>query len=103
SLVKTHGIGAALAAGALSGLLMILIGALRLGRFFRYLPQSVVAGFTSGLGLIIVASQLKVIFGVKPQAVGFDLGIIDDCWAVLRVAAHSDLHTLSIAALVIFL
>lgn len=101
SLVKTHGVGAALAAGALSGVLMILIGALRLGRFFRYLPQSVVAGFTSGLGLIIVSSQLKAVFGVKPQAVGFDLGIIDDCWAVLRVAMQSDPHALSITALVI--
>lgn len=101
SLVKSHGIGAALAAGALSGVLMILIGVLRLGRFFRYLPQSVVAGFTSGLGLIIVASQLKVVFGVKPQAVGFDLGIVDDGWAVLRIVGQSDPHALSIAALVI--
>lgn len=101
SLVKTHGVGAALAAGALSGVLMILIGALRLGRFFRYLPQSVVAGFTSGLGLIIVASQLKVVCGVKPQAAGFDLGIIDDCWAVLRVVNQGDPHALSIAALVL--
>lgn len=101
SLVKTHGIGAALAAGALSGVLMILIGALRLGRFFRYLPQSVVAGFTSGLGLIIVSSQLKAVFGVKPLPASFDLGIIDDGWAVLRVVSQSDPHTLSIAALVI--
>jgi sulfate permease, SulP family len=100
-LVRTHGLGAALAAGVLSGLLMILIGALRLGRFFRYLPQSVVAGFTSGLGLIIVASQLKAVFGVKPAAMGFDLGIVDDVWAVARVAAQSDWHTVSIAALVI--
>jgi sulfate permease, SulP family len=101
SLVKTYGIGAALAAGALSGVLMVLIGVLRLGRFFRYLPQSVVAGFTSGLGLIIVCSQLKTVFGVKPPPAGFDLGIIDDGWAVLRVIAQSDPHALGIAALVI--
>jgi SulP family sulfate permease len=102
-LVKTHGVGAALAAGVLSGVLMMLIGVLRLGRFFRYLPQSVVAGFTSGLGLIIVSSQLKVVFGVKPLPASFDLGIIDDSWAVLRVIGQSDLHALSIAALVIVL
>jgi sulfate permease, SulP family len=101
SLVKTHGVGAALAAGVLSGVLMILIGALRLGRFFRYLPQSVVAGFTSGLGLIIVSTQLKAVFGVKPQPTGFDLGIIDDTWAVLRLITQSDPHALSIAVLVV--
>lgn len=103
SLVKTHGIGAALAAGALSGVLMVLIGVLRLGRFFRYLPQSVVAGFTSGLGLIIVCSQLKTVFGVKPPPAGFDLGIVDDVWVLLRLVAQSDPHALGIAALVIAL
>src|SRR5262249_3282073 len=40
-LVKSHGVGAALAAGVLSGLIITLIGALRIGRFFSYLPQSV--------------------------------------------------------------
>ncbi len=101
ALVQSHGIGAALAAGALSGLIMSLIGALRLGRFFHYLPQSVIGAFTSGLGVIIVASQLKVVFGVKPEPVGFELGVIDDLWSVLRVVSHSDSHALVISALVI--
>jgi len=100
-LVKTHGLGAALAAGALSGLIMLLIGVLRLGRFFHYLPQSVIGAFTSGLGLIIVASQLKVVFGVKTTPVSFDLGIVDDLWAVLRVVIHSDPHAVAISVLVI--
>ena len=100
-LVQSHGIGAALAAGALSGLIMLLIGALRLGRFFHYLPQSVIGAFTSGLGVIIVASQLKAVFGVKPAAAGFDLGVIDDLWSVIRIAGHSDLHALAISGLVI--
>lgn len=100
-LVKTHGIGAALAAGALSGLIMLLIGVLRLGRFFHYLPQSVIGAFTSGLGVIIVASQLKAVFGVKPEAAGFELGVVDDLWVVLRVIVSSDPHALAISALVI--
>jgi SulP family sulfate permease len=101
ALVKTHGVGAALAAGALSGLIMTLIGALRIGRFFSYLPQSVIAAFTSGLGVIIVSSQLKAVFGVKPAPAGFDLGVVDDFWVVIRDAGQVDYHTLSIAALVI--
>ncbi len=100
-LVKTHGVGTALAAGALSGLIMLIVGVLRLGRFFHYLPQSVIGAFTSGLGLIIVASQLKAVFGVKTTAVGFDLGIVDDLWAVLRIISQSDPHAVAISALVI--
>ncbi len=101
ALVKTHGVGAALAAGALSGLIMTLIGALRLGRFFSYLPQSVIAAFTSGLGVIIVSTQVKAVFGVKPAPAGFDLGVVDDFWAVIKTAGQSDYHTLSVSALVI--
>src|SRR5215471_749430 len=84
TLVKTHGVGAALAAGALSGLIVTLIGALRIGRFFRYMPQSVIAAFTSGLGVVIVSSQLKAVLGVNPAPASFDLGVIDDFWAAFR-------------------
>jgi SulP family sulfate permease len=100
-LVKTHGVGAAMAAGALSGLIMTLIGALRVGRYFSYLPQPVVAAFTSGLGVIIVSTQIKVVFGVEPAPSGFDLGVVDDFWAVFKACGRSDYHTLSVAVLVI--
>gem|GEM_PF-604646 len=102
-LVKTHGIGAALAAGALSGLIMMLIGVLRLGRFFHYLPQSVIGAFTSGLGVIIAVSQIKAVFGVKTQPVGFDLGVVDDLWAVIRVINQSNLPTVVISGIVLVL
>jgi SulP family sulfate permease len=100
-LVKTHGVGAAMAAGALSGLIMTLIGALRVGRYFSYLPQSVVAAFTSGLGVIIVSTQIKAVFGVEPAPAGFDMGVVDDFWAVFKACGRSDYHTLSVAVLVI--
>jgi len=100
-LVKTHGVGAAMAAGALSGLIMTLIGALRVGKYFSYLPQPVVAAFTSGLGVIIVSTQIKTVFGVEPAPAGFDLGVVDDFWAVFKACERSDYHTLSVSLLVI--
>jgi len=100
-LVRTHGVGAAMAAGVLSGLIMIMIGALRIGRFFSYLPQPVIAAFTSGLGVIIVSTQIKAVFGVEPAPAGFDLGVVDDFWAVIKACGQSDYHTLSVAVLVI--
>jgi SulP family sulfate permease len=64
ALVKTHGAGAALAAGALSGLIMALIGFLRLGRFFHYLPQLVIGAFKLivGVGLGSLAAMLRFSF-----------------------------------------
>jgi sulfate permease, SulP family len=100
-LVRTHGAGAALAVGALSGLIMTLIGVLRIGRFFSYLPQSVIAAFTSGLGVIIVSAQIKMVFGVEPAPAGFNLGVIDDFWVVIKAIRQSNYHSVSTAALAI--
>jgi Sulfate permease family len=86
-LVRTRGVGAAVAAGALNGLIMTLIGALRVGRFFSYLPHPVIAAFTSGLGVIIVSTQIKAVFCVEPAPVWFDLGVARLARAVASVRA----------------
>jgi SulP family sulfate permease len=101
ALVKSHGVGAALAASFLCGLFMTLIGALRLGRFVAYLPQSIVSAFTSGLGVIIVTSQLKPLLGVQPRPAGFDLGVVDDLWAVAGALGGADPRSLLVAGLVV--
>lgn len=85
AVTKTYGIGAALVTGLLCGLAMTLIGALKLGRFANYLPQSIVTAFMSGLGLTILVSQLKAFLGVQPQAMKYDVGVLDDLLGVLLV------------------
>jgi SulP family sulfate permease len=48
----------------MAGLIMTLAGALRLGTAVRFIPHSVVTGFTAGIATIIFASQLKELFGL---------------------------------------
>lgn len=50
--------------GMLTGLLQLVLGVLRAGRFIKYIPYSVVAGYMSGVGAIIVLAQLPKLFGV---------------------------------------
>ncbi|MEJ7711738.1 MAG: SulP family inorganic anion transporter [Pyrinomonadaceae bacterium] len=52
-VVKNYGVGAALTVGLMSGLVMAVVGLLRLGRFANYLPPSIVSAFTCGLGVVI--------------------------------------------------
>lgn len=99
-IVKNHGVGAALAVGFLSGLIMVAIGLLRLGRFANYLPQAIVSAFTTGLGLTIVMSQLKSLFNVVPGRAGFDLGIVDDIFALVPMLGLSDPRALIIGGIV---
>jgi SulP family sulfate permease len=49
----------------LSGLMLALIGALRLGALIRYIPHAVTVGFTAGIAVTILASQLKDLGGLK--------------------------------------
>ena len=48
----------------LTGVIQFLMGVSKLGTFIRYMPHSVVSGFMSGIGLIIVILQFKDVFGV---------------------------------------
>ena len=47
----------------LAGLLQIVLGALRVGTFVSYTPYSVVSGFMSGIGMIIIAIQVLPLLG----------------------------------------
>jgi len=59
SLVQSHGVEYVFAAVVLAGLIQILFGLLRLGKFIRLVPHPVIFGFVNGLAIIIFMSQLS--------------------------------------------
>ncbi|GIZ09412.1 SulP family inorganic anion transporter [Flavobacterium sp. UMI-01] len=59
ALMKSHGLEYVFAAVALAGILQILVGVFKLGKFIRLVPQPVMYGFVNGLAIIIFMSQLE--------------------------------------------
>ncbi|MBE6499322.1 MAG: SulP family inorganic anion transporter [Methanobrevibacter thaueri] len=59
ALVVTHGVEYLYLAVILMGLIQILVGLLKLAKFIRLVPQSVVYGFLNGLAIIIFISQFN--------------------------------------------
>ncbi|MDE1180136.1 SulP family inorganic anion transporter [Paraburkholderia sp.] len=59
ALVVQHGPQYLLATVALSGLIMVLFGALKLGKLIRMVPHPVMLGFVNGLAIIIAMAQLE--------------------------------------------
>ncbi len=57
-LVKTHGQEYLFAAVLLMGVIQILAGAFKLGKFSRMIPHSVMLGFVNGLAIVIFRAQL---------------------------------------------
>jgi SulP family sulfate permease len=49
----------------LSGLMLTLVGLLRLGSLIRHIPHAVTVGFTFGIAVTILASQLKDLGGLR--------------------------------------
>jgi SulP family sulfate permease len=68
-LVQRYGLEGIWVAGLFSGLLLLLIGIMRLGRFIAFIPAPVISGFTSGIALIIFIGQIDNFLGIKTPAV----------------------------------
>ena len=58
----------------MAGLLQVLLGVMRVGRFVAYTPYSVISGFMSGIGVIIILIQTLPFIGASPTATGGPVG-----------------------------
>ncbi|WP_304190737.1 SulP family inorganic anion transporter [Phenylobacterium aquaticum] len=63
--VTAHGLDGLLLATLMSGLMLAGLGLLRAGTFIRYMPYPVTVGFTGAIAVIIGASQLKDLLGLR--------------------------------------
>ncbi len=97
--VERHGVEGMLLATMLAGLFLLALGFLRLGTYIKFIPYPVTVGFTSGIAVIIFASQIKDLLGLtlpgrepgeiipKLQALA---GAADTFnWAAVAIAAAS--------------
>lgn len=64
SVVAQYGMQGVFLATAMAGILLILAGALKLGRLTAFIPMPVITGFTSGIAVIIAFGQIDHFFGV---------------------------------------
>lgn len=62
--VQMHGMDGLILATLLSGVLLMAVGLLRLGSFIKFVPYPVTVGFTAGIAVIILASQIRPLLGL---------------------------------------
>ncbi len=63
-IVERYGYTNLLVATAMAGVLMVVLGLFKLGAFIRYIPVSIVIGFTNGIAVLIALSQLRDLMGL---------------------------------------
>jgi SulP family sulfate permease len=64
-IVQREGYDGLALATLIAGVILITIGFLRIGTFIKYIPYPVTVGFTSGIAVIIVASQVRDLAGLQ--------------------------------------
>ena len=77
----------------LAGLIQAALGIARIGRFVAYTPYSVISGFMTGIGVIIMIVQIAPFLG-SPVAVGGVIGAVN---ALPEVFTSVNFHALAVA------
>ncbi len=64
-IVQRYGVAGLLISTVLAGVMLFVLGWLRLGALVRYIPVSIVIGFTNGIAVLIAVSQIKDLLGLE--------------------------------------
>ena len=91
-IVERYGVANLLIATASAGVLLFLLGLFRLGTLVRYVPVSVVIGFTNGIAVLIALSQVR-------DLLGLDIAKMPADFFAQISALASHLHSINLYAL----
>jgi len=75
--------------GILTGLVQILLGFLGIGRMIRYIPYTVVSGYLSGVGIIIITSQIKTFLGTATDTPWWQVVVDPGLWDLRSIGVGS--------------
>lgn len=101
-ITAQYGIEGLQVATLLAGFILLFMGIIKLGNVIKFIPDPVIVGFTSGIGVIIFVSEWKDFFGLSlhiPLDAKFHLKL----FALIKALPHFDPTTTSLALLSLFL
>ena len=85
-IVERYGLANLIIATAMSGVMLFAMGFFKLGTLVRFIPISVVIGFTNGIAVLVALSQVKEFLGLSVVAMPADFfGIL----STLKGALHT--------------
>lgn len=96
-ITAKYGIEGLQVATLMAGVMLMLMGLTRLGGVIKYIPDPVVVGFTSGIGVIIFVGQWKDFFGLSPATVTEHFH--EKFWNLLQVLPSLQLETTALGLL----
>lgn len=95
-IVATKGMDGLILATILAGIILMLMGFLRLGNLIKYIPYTITTGFTAGIAVTIAIGQIKDFLGLTYPAGTVTIETMEKLSAVL-----SNLSTINVQALIV--
>ena len=95
-IVAINGFNNLLGATMLAGIFLLAMGLARMGQLIRFIPVTVVIGFTNGIAVVIFLAQIKDFFGLQIDSLPAEFFA-----RINMLAAHADtvdLPTLGLAS-----
>ena len=93
-IVEKHGVTGLLVSTGAAGVLMLAMGLFRLGALIRYIPISIVIGFTNGIAVLIALSQLRDALGLPIDKMPGEF--FAQVGTLARHVSHTNLHALAL-------
>jgi SulP family sulfate permease len=93
-ILERYGLANLMIATVMSGMMLFAMGLMRLGSLIRFIPVAVVIGFTNGIAVLIMVSQVKDFLGLSVKTMPADF------FGILHTLA-SHLDTLNMQALLL--
>ncbi len=94
-IVMKHGPEALVVCTLMAGVILIVLGACKLGSMIKYIPFPVVTGFTSGIAIIIISTQTRDFFGLQEKLPPDFIGKLK----ILAQDFHPNLPTVGLATI----
>lgn len=93
-IIQKHGIDGLILATIMAGVFLVIMGLLKFGSLIKYIPSSITSGFTSGIAIVILSTQVKDFFGLQMKTVPSQ-------FADKLIAYFNNFHTINFQSLFI--
>ena len=94
-IIAEHGLSGLLIVTMMAGVILLFLGLTGLGTAVKYIPRPIVIGFTNGIAILIVSTQLKDFFGLPLEQSPSEF--IPRLAAVIRALPQLDMATFAVA------
>ncbi|HAT4281488.1 TPA: sulfate permease [Clostridium perfringens] len=64
-IIQNHGVDGLIIATFMAGIILVLFGLLRFGSLIKYIPYPITVGFTSGIAITLLSTQVKDFLGLS--------------------------------------